>query len=203
VNTWHAQGFVGSAIACLWLAACQAYDPSLLEGSAGGSAGGGGSAPPNVACGDGVVGANERCDTGIAPGQPGACPKDCPDLSPCLRREPSGTGCKVTCVILPVPSCGDGDGCCAPTCNKLNDPDCSASCGDQIVQAAMGETCEPNTSQPCPTTCEDGSPCTRDMLGGATHNCNVTCDNVPITDLIGGDGCCPPGGTPQADSDCN
>ena len=49
-----------------------------------------------------------------------------------------------------------GDGCCPAGCNLTVDSDCSATCGNGVVEA--GETCD---GVNCPTDCNDGNACTK------------------------------------------
>jgi MYXO-CTERM domain-containing protein len=75
-------------------------------------------------------------------------------------------------------------------------------CGDGKLDP--GEACD--TAIPagapgsCPTSCNDGNPCTKDMLTGTA--CNTACSFFAIITPINGDGCCPPGASSQTDSDC-
>jgi len=157
---------------------------------------------PDV-CGDGRVSGQELCDTGIEDGEPGACPPAvCTPLSECTLRARRGMGCQAACVLLPE-VCEDGDRCCPGACTKDNDSDCSQSCGDGEIQQDV-ETCEDGTGMPCPTEadCRDDDPCTTDILLGSAANCNAQCSNEPITTLVAGDACCPPGANANSDSDC-
>jgi len=196
------------------LAACSAYDASLLDGVGGSSsAGAGGTGGANGSdagapvadgktCGDGLVGANEKCDTMIAAGLPGSCPTrdDCL-ASICPPRDLLGLGCQAECVDEPI-GCGASDGCCGRSCTPLNDPDCSTECGDGVVDVALGETCEPGSVNDCPMNCDDDDPCTQDLTSGDRDNCNLVCEHRPIVRLAAGDDCCPPDGTPGNDADC-
>jgi hypothetical protein len=109
--------------------------------------------------------------------------------------------------MFPV-TCANADGCCPAHCNSASDTDCSAMCGDGIVQAARGETCERNaiaeTGATCPSEadCVDSDPCTRDLLTGSADNCNAACTHTKISALQGGDACCPAGANANTDSDC-
>lgn len=197
------------AAAGMAVCGCSVYDATLLERPTGGAAGlapvtgGTGGTGSNEACGDGIVGGLEQCDTGIAAGVLGACPSACPDTSAdaCVKQGLSGTGCEVECVMLPLPGCVPGDGCCPGTCTKLNDTDCSTDCGDGVVDATKGETCEPSTAMDCPMSCDDMDPCTTDSMTGSRQNCNVVCSNTPVTGLVD-DGCCPTGASAGDDPDC-
>ncbi|MFH2008688.1 MAG: hypothetical protein ABI333_19025 [bacterium] len=151
------------------------------------------------ACGDGVVNAVELCDTGIAAGQQGACPTDCDDSQACTSDTLVGTECQTECVHGNIGACIDDDGCCPSTCDETSDNDCSANCGNGVVEA--NETCDPPSS--CPATCDDMDTCTADSRSGDSSTCNVLCTNTVITACAGGDGCCPSGCDSTTDSDCS
>src|SRR5262245_45117048 len=112
--------------------ACKAYDASLLpdqaaragtgaaagRGVAGSAANGGGGAAgesePSPGggvqnrCGDGQVDAAEKCDTGIADGAPGACPRECGSEGACQRVQLVNRGCESECRVLEL-DCKGGD----------------------------------------------------------------------------------------------
>jgi len=168
------------------------------------------SLPPSVVpidtthCGDGRVSGDEKCDIAINAGLPGACPTSCPDLAPCNPRALNNSGCQAECALLGL-VCKSGDGCCPGNCTDKNDADCSSKCGDKMVEADDGETCEPGTNMPCKKSdaeCNDNDPCTVDKLIGSEANCNALCTNVRITTTKNGDGCCPTGANLNNDSDC-
>lgn len=155
-------------------------------------------------CGDGQVSGVEKCDIGIKPGEPGACPTECPDVERCVPRVLNGTGCQTECVLRGL-TCESGDGCCPGNCTRDNDLDCSSRCGDGIVQTTSGETCEPESDQPCISSaaeCDDEDACTFDRLSGSPANCNVACVHEPIETIGPEDGCCPRGGNARSDPDC-
>jgi hypothetical protein len=153
-------------------------------------------------CGDGVVSGNEQCDSAIPRGEPGACPTECPPLSDCVSRLLNGTSCQAKCVLSEL-LCTSGDGCCPGKCTKDNDADCNGRCGDGIVQASAGETCEPNTDTPCPTSCDDNKGCTVDRLTGSQAKCNVRCTHDAIQSVGTDDGCCPDGANAKTDPNCD
>jgi cysteine-rich repeat protein len=155
-------------------------------------------------CGDGVLLETELCDTGIAAGEPGACPTDCDDDDACTQDTLSGTGCQTECVNAAITDTTDGDGCCPPGGTANNDSDCVAECGNGVVEA--GEACDTaiaaGDSGACPTDCDDSLACTADSLSGG-GTCQATCSNTPIVDPIDDDGCCPSGATIAEDNDCS
>lgn len=69
-------------------------------------------------------------------------------------------------------------------------------CGDGTVDS--GETCDGD----CPASCDDRDPCTKDTKTGQPNQCNVECENTPITKVASGDKCCPPGASLKDDPDC-
>ena len=150
------------------------------------------------ACGDGVVAAFERCDTALAAGTAGACPTQCTNGAACTVGSLQGAGCLVECVYQPVSACQDGDGCCGFGCNAATDPECTATCGNGVVET--GETCDPQGS--CPTTCDDNDACTLDDSTGQIAMCNLLCTHSDITACADDDGCCPASCSPASDNDC-
>src|SRR5690349_13401911 len=70
-----------------------------------------GAAPVSAACGNGVVDADETCDTAIASGAT-ACPSGCDDGNACTTDTLSGSACTAACEHAPVTACTSGDGCC-------------------------------------------------------------------------------------------
>ncbi len=228
---WVHQRWSMERTACLGavalLCACSAYDPGILRQhenpQAPGGAGGAGGMPapvmdagapadaadpevPSVTCGDGKVSLTEKCDIAIEPGQPGACPTECPPLVDCVSRMLNGSNCLAECLVL-EPLCVGEDGCCPGNCNAGNDGDCSQRCGDGIVQQDDGETCEPDSDGGGPgclsaEDCNDGDPCTTDVFTGSAANCNAACSFPAITMPAAGDGCCPDGANANLDGDC-
>jgi hypothetical protein len=156
-------------------------------------------------CGNGVVEPGESCD-----GTTGddACPTSCPPSpSACLKSTLVGaaTDCTARCELGRIDACGARDGCCPDGCMAPMDPDCSPTCGDGVVQAVNGETCDTALAAgapgACPKICSDGVSCTRDVLVAA-GTCQAACLFLPITDFRAGDGCCPAGGNATLDADC-
>jgi cysteine-rich repeat protein len=154
-------------------------------------------------CGNGVVEPGETCDPSSS------CPETCTTTNACLMAVAAGSAgeCTATCTLVPVTTCTGGDGCCPDGCSQANDSDCSAACGDRIVDPSAGETCEPNPlsgrGPRCPSSCDDGNACTTDVRTGSSANCNVVCTHTAITQPQNGDGCCPPGANANNDSDCS
>lgn len=146
-------------------------------------------------CGNGVVEPGEHCDP------PGSCPTDCDDQNPCTNDTLEGEAatCTARCVHAPVTQCQNGDGCCPSGCDATSDNDCSASCGNGVLEP--GETCDPPSS--CPTACDDQNVCTTDTLEGSAANCNARCVFTAITTCQSGDGCCPSGCNANTDTDCS
>ncbi|MFW6067480.1 MAG: DUF4215 domain-containing protein [Myxococcota bacterium] len=145
----------------------------------------------SATCGNGVVEPGETCD--------GDCPTECDDGDACTTDTLTGSAeqCSAECTFSPITACMDGDGCCPSGCDATNDADCAAECGNGVVEP--GETCDGN----CPTDCDDGNSCTTDTLTGSPEECNVMCENEPITECVDGDGCCAPGCDATNDDDCS
>jgi hypothetical protein len=155
-------------------------------------------------CGDGQVTGTEKCDISIEAGMPGACATQCPPLEKCTPRVLNGSACQTECVLRQV-LCENDDDCCTGNCTASNDNDCSAQCGDGIIQDSASETCEKGTPTPCKTTdadCDDKDPCTSDKLIGNPNACNSACTNTKVSDAKAGDACCPTGANANTDSDC-
>ncbi|MCC6748335.1 MAG: hypothetical protein IT371_11795 [Deltaproteobacteria bacterium] len=156
-------------------------------------------------CGNGVVEVPERCDTKIPVGQVGACPTSCNDQNACTQDTLlNGGTCAATCNSVAITQCKAGDGCCPTGCNALSDADCSASCGNGVVEPP--EKCDTKIpagqSGACPTRCDDGSACTQDaLLNGGT--CAAQCSSTVINQCKAGDGCCPVGCNALSDTDCS
>jgi hypothetical protein len=167
--------------------------------SGGATAAGNSATPPSAAtgpiCGNNMIDPGELCD--------GDCPTECAPPNGCLVSNLVGdaASCSATCEMSEITECVSDDGCCAAGCKYPEDSDCSKSCGDGVVDPP--EICEATSSdQPCPTSCDDGDPCTTDMLTGSAEECNAMCSSTPITRPMPGDECCPPGANAANDSDC-
>jgi hypothetical protein len=170
--------------------------------------GGNGALDPDCrkVCGNGVVEPNEQCDKAISADQPGACPAVCMPARGCMPSVMQGSPavCTAHCVPQPITACSPaGDGCCPDGCTTQNDPDCSPTCGNGLVEP--GETCDTAIPQAmagsCPQTCDDSNNCTSDVLL-SKDTCNARCQFTPKTTYGEVDGCCPLGGNHNVDSDC-
>ncbi len=148
----------------------------------------------NATCDNGTVEPGETCDP------VSSCPTDCDDGNVCTTDTLTGDPslCTAACTFTAITACANGDGCCPSGCNATNDDDCTAACGNNVVEP--GETCDPPGS--CPTDCTDSDPCTRDNLVGSAANCTATCPHAAITTCTGGDSCCPSGCNAGNDTDC-
>ncbi len=166
-------------------------------------------APP--ACGNGVLDPGEACDPAISPPNAGVCPTlaDCDDHNPCTvdSLEGSAAQCSARCVHTFITACGPKDQCCPSGCTATTDSDCSATCGNGVVDGS--ESCDKAipAGQPgaCPTSCPPQNACTTYMLIGAASVCTARCVSQMITTCSGAlvkDGCCPPGCSVLNDGDC-
>lgn len=155
-------------------------------------------------CGNGVFDSavGEACDTAITSGA-GACPSSCDDGDACTTDAIAGSECSATCEFSAITAAIDGDGCCPDGANANTDDDCSAMCGNGILET--GELCDTGITMglagSCPTACNDQMSCTTDALMSA-NTCQARCVFTAITTNTPGDGCCRPGATPGQDSDC-
>jgi cysteine-rich repeat protein len=154
-------------------------------------------------CGNGVVDTSvgELCDTGIAAGA-GACPDSCDDADPCTSDVLDSSACTANCVHAAITSTINGDGCCPTGANATTDSDCSAACGNGVLEP--GELCDTAIASgagACPTSCNDGLVCTTDTLVGA-GTCQAACMHTAITMPANNDGCCPAGANSTNDNDC-
>lgn len=162
---------------------------------------------PAPVCGNGVVEVDEMCDTGIASGA-GACPSDCNDNRACTTDLVNGTECTAMCSYATQGACIDGDGCCPSSCTVANDDDCgNVVCGDGVVDGDEGcdNTIPAGEPGACPASdadCDDGDPCTTDMMMGSAGDCSARCVNAAIA-CADGDGCCPFACTANNDAECD
>lgn len=145
-------------------------------------------------CGNAVVDPGESCDP------PASCPTSCDDGNACTRDSISGNAltCDVTCSTMVIEVCANDDGCCPVDCDSSSDNDCSADCGNGIVEP--NETCDP--PETCEASCDDSRACTVDLRTGSEANCNVTCSHTNVLNCIDDDGCCPVGCSEAEDNDC-
>jgi len=87
-------------------------------------------------CGNSIIEPGETCDP------QSLCPTSCDDSDVCTTDVMTGNqaSCNVACSNTPISSCTDGDSCCPAGCNQTNDSDCSAVCGNWVVE--VGEGCD-------------------------------------------------------------
>jgi cysteine-rich repeat protein len=112
-----------------------------------------------------------------------------------MRQFETVTVCGDGALGKPQEQCDDGNTTSGDGC----DENCTLTgCGNGIITA--GETCDPPAS--CPTACNDGDPCTLDLLAGSAAACTAICQSWPVVQCIDADGCCPAGCTPANDGDC-
>jgi cysteine-rich repeat protein len=70
-------------------------------------------------------------------------------------------------------------------------------CGDDMVEG--DELCDGD----CPTSCDDGDPCTTQALLGSASSCDARCElTLTITGPADDDQCCPAGANANNDNDC-
>jgi hypothetical protein len=146
-------------------------------------------------CGNKTMEQGETCDP------PASCPTTCDDGDPCTTDMKTGSPaqCNIKCSHMPVVAPKNGDGCCPHDANANNDNDCSAKCGNGVTE--NGETCDPPGS--CPTSCDDGDPCTMDPMAGSASNCTAVCGpKVAVPAQSASDKCCPRNATLKDDPDC-
>lgn len=131
------------------------------------------------------------------------CPRSCPAADGCSTSKLTGSAanCDAECVMTEITVTSPGDGCCPAGANPSTDRDCPANCGDGILDS--NEKCEDgNAEMPCPASCDDDDPCTKDVLLGSAAQCTATCTNTMIVRAIDGDMCCPTAANAETDSDC-
>ncbi|MCG5056349.1 MAG: hypothetical protein KA712_25685 [Myxococcales bacterium] len=158
-------------------------------------------------CGNGQIDEGESCDTARGSGSEGACPEVCGDDGDACTEETlvSRGTCQARCVRRAIMGFRPGDGCCPPGANRAVDADCSAVCGNGIVESPR-ETCDRAVpaGQPgaCPQTCPPAPACFQVSLTGSADACDARCAREPVTACRSGDGCCPAGCSAAADDDC-
>lgn len=155
-------------------------------------------------CGNGALDGDvgETCDTAIATGTE-ACPATCDDGDACTTDVLSGSECTTACLYSAITAPADDDGCCPAGADANSDNDCTAMCGNGVVEA--GELCDTGITAGagmCPMACNDGNACTTDTLMSA-NTCQATCTATAITMPANGDGCCPAGANANNDNDCS
>lgn len=152
-------------------------------------------------CGNGVVDDAETCDIAIDSDQPGACPTRCDLQIGCFGQELIGTRCHAFCLSLEITAPLDNDQCCPNGADHTIDSDCSALCGNGLLDAA--ETCDPPETCPKQELCRSDDACKPGFYAGDPQQCTATCEFHSITDCQSGDGCCPAQCTAANDNDCS
>ena len=128
-------------------------------------------------CGNGIREGAELCDGSD-------CVTECGGDNACITAQLKGAAetCDARCESSEVSTCESGDGCCPSGCDHGTDSDCSPSCGDGVLTG--NETCEPGSQEHlCPTAvdCDDGDPCTDDMVTGSAEQCSAKCAHAALT----------------------
>lgn len=140
--------------ALLILCGCADYDAQLLR------------SVPTVTphgCGDGKVGPFELCDTAIATGQPGACPKQCGSSRTCPAPVLVGQACTAQCVQLPSPGAS-----CDPKSSARPEPTAGSPGSAAPADAARGCSSRGECNRPdgkgtkSPSACEEDAGCEMD-----------------------------------------
>jgi hypothetical protein len=180
------------------LLSCQSYDASLLHAVDDVKDEDAGRAQPG--CGNGMIDAEESCDTAIPSGQEGACPAQCTSEDDCVQMAMAGEDCQAQCVSIPITAALSGDGCCPPGAGAIDDSDCGF-CGDEIV--GPGETCDPPGICPTREECSHTSACIFGTYAGDPDRCTAVCRGGLSSECENGDGCCPVGCDSQDDDDCS
>ncbi|HEX4460686.1 MAG TPA: hypothetical protein VIA18_22055 [Polyangia bacterium] len=172
---------------------------------------GGDDGGPAATCGNGQLDTGEACDPAIVAPNNGACPliADCDDHNPCTTDSIDGAAaqCSARCAHTFVTACGPADGCCVTGCTPVTDVDCSATCGNGILDPA--EQCDNAIAAglpgACPTSCLPKNGCTSYMLIGDASVCTAVCvmqTTMTCGGALSSDGCCPTGCTLLNDGDC-
>jgi hypothetical protein len=167
-------------------------------------------APGDGCCPTGCNAGNDsdcaiKCDNGVIEGQEtcdplSSCPTSCPAQGCQLRKLINAGTCSAQCVNdRQQTACASGDGCCPSACNSANDSDCSAKCGNGVIEG--GETCDPVSS--ClskQSTCVSDKDTVRTPSGDPS-SCTFACAETART-CGAADGQCPTGCAATADPDC-
>lgn len=187
---------IGFAASCaVWLGSGCTLDFSEFTAESTGTG------PATATCGNGMLEEGEACEPGVGDGCPTSCDESADPCRPLTLSKPSDE-CSAVCEAIEITAARDGDGCCPEGLSNADDSDCSASCGNGVLD--LGETCEPDSEEAaCPTkeSCEpDEDLCTVETFSGT--NCTAQCIRTQITEPVSGDGCCPPAGNANIDDDC-
>jgi hypothetical protein len=90
------------------------------------------------------------------------------------------------------------DGCCPIGATPRTDTDCSAKCGNGVIES--GETCD--SPESCPL-CVSDDKCLKVTTVGAADRCSVSCRIASINGCRSEDGCCPANCMHGGDNDCS
>lgn len=141
------------------------------------------------ACGDGFVDVSEQCDTGITTG-PGACPTTCSDTDACTIDTLMDAGtCQATCTFTAITAAADGDGCCPAGENANTDNDCSAVCGNGVIEPL--ESCDDGgmvDHDGCSASCAQETPRLDVSVDQPTLTTELATTNTVMVTLTGSDG---------------
>jgi hypothetical protein len=119
----------------------------------------------------------------------------CNDGDSCTAdaRTGANASCNVACTHAAITACTAGDGCCPGgglgACNRNNDSDCAAVCGNGVVEG--GETCDTALATSCPTSCAQMACVLPTLVNRGT--CTAACvdQGNRQTACVDSDGCCP------------
>lgn len=152
-------------------------------------------------CGNGAVEPGETCEPGAGEG----CPVSCESDDECVVARLTGDEdmCTLACTETVIRTPQSGDGCCPTGADSSMDSDCTAVCGNGVIDP--GEMCDPRAGAGCADeeSCNDGIACTADIYMGSAAECSAVCTHQVVTNLVDGDGCCPAGANADSDEDCS
>lgn len=114
------EGFADGTLACM--PGCDGWDTSGCTN--------------RVGCGNGIIDPGETCDP------PSSCPTWCGDDDQCTADSMQGDAlsCDAECVMPPITTCTDLDGCCPEGCTHDDDSDCTAASKDDGCGCQAGSS---------------------------------------------------------------